>query len=287
MKIQSYSVIVGDRKCNAACPYCISQMTPDNGVLKKEKVNWRNFEIGCKYAKQSDISTILLTGKGEPTLYPDEITDYLTRLEKYEFPFMELQTNGLTLENQGLNQHMLDWYDKGLTTIALSVAHYDTKKNKKIYTPNGDYLNLTGVIDKLHDIGFSVRLSCMMMKDYIDTTDKLDALIDFARENEVEQLTVRNITKPADTTCKKVANFVEEHKLGQEQIEEMRDYLDFNGTRLMELVHGAIVYDYDDQNVCLSNCLTIDPKAERLRQLIFFPDGHLRYDWQYKGAVLI
>ena len=35
------------------------------------------------------------------------------------------------------------------------------------------------------------------------------------------------------------------------------------------------------------DCLTIDPSADDIRQLIFFPDGHLRYDWQYAGALLL
>jgi hypothetical protein len=52
-------------------------------------------------------------------------------------------------------------------------------------------------------------------------------------------------------------------------------------------MHGAIVYDYRGQNVCLTDALTIEPETDKIRQLIFFPDGHLRYDWQYKGAILI
>jgi hypothetical protein len=55
----------------------------------------------------------------------------------------------------------------------------------------------------------------------------------------------------------------------------------------MELVHGAIVYDLHGQNICLTNALTIEPRSDEIRQLIFFPDGHLRYDWQYKGAIIL
>ena len=68
---------------------------------------------------------------------------------------------------------------------------------------------------------------------------------------------------------------------------EMEDYLVTNGTKLLELPHGAIVYDVNGQNVCFSNCLTRTDNPENIRQLIFFPDGHLRYDWEYKGAILL
>ena len=64
-------------------------------------------------------------------------------------------------------------------------------------------------------------------------------------------------------------------------------YLEKEGDKLMTLDHGGVVYDLNGQNICLSDCLTIKSNTEDLRQLIFFPDGHLRYDWQYRGATLL
>ena len=45
MKIQTFSVVVGGKKCNANCPYCISKMTgQSNGCTdKEERINERNF----------------------------------------------------------------------------------------------------------------------------------------------------------------------------------------------------------------------------------------------------
>ena len=38
----------------------------------------------------------------------------------------------------------------------------------------------------------------------------------------------------------------------------------------MRLVHGAVIYDVNQQNVCLTDSLTIDQQKEEIRQLIFF-----------------
>jgi hypothetical protein len=84
-----------------------------------------------------------------------------------------------------------------------------------------------------------------------------------------------------------MATWYANHYLQYKQLEEMEMFLNYNGHKLMKLIHGGVVYDYEGQNVCLSNSLTIDPNTEELRQLIFFPDGHLRYDWQYEGAILL
>jgi hypothetical protein len=67
----------------------------------------------------------------------------------------------------------------------------------------------------------------------------------------------------------------------------MLNFLDEGGARLQVLPHGAVVFDYRGQNVCLTNCLTIQPEAEQIRQLIFFPSGTIAYDWQHKGATLL
>ena len=86
MKIQTYTVLVGSKACNASCPYCVSKMTPEQGVSKRlPKPNWRNFDIGCKFAKDSGVSTVLFTGKGEATLFPDQITEFLDHLQPYNF----------------------------------------------------------------------------------------------------------------------------------------------------------------------------------------------------------
>lgn len=290
MKIRTYTAIVGTRACNARCPYCVSRMTPDQCVsMKLSEPNWRNFEIGCNFARSSESSTVLLTGKGEPTLFPEQITAFLEHIKPYGFSFAELQTNGIVFlqQKEKYRKHLEEWYKLGLTTIALSIVHYRKEENKAIFQPDGQYMDVRELISYLHSLGFSVRLTCMMFAGGIDSVDEVKNLIVFAKENQVEQLTVREIDMPEKSEEETVADWVRNHRLPTGRVEEIRKFLDKEGKELMRLIHGAIVYDVDGQNICLSNCLTLDSSSEDLRQLIFFPDGHLRYDWQYPGAILL
>jgi len=291
MKIKTYSIIAGSEACNARCPYCVSGMTPNYDLgTKLPEVNWRNFDKGSQYAKDNGVSTVLITGKGEPTIFPEQITEYLRHLQPYNFPFIEIQTNGLFFEEkrEEYQKHLKEWYDLGMTTIAVSIAHYDSEKNREIFQPHKEQgMNLDDLVENLHNHGFSVRLSATMLKGYIDSIEEVKGLIDYAREHNVEQLTIRPVEKPKKSRNSCITDYVTEHKLESEQVEEIKEYLDTNGTELMRLQHGAIIYDVEDQNICLANCLTTDSKSDELRQLIFFPDGHLRYDWQYQGAVLL
>lgn len=284
MRIQTMSVVVGNKACNAKCPFCISKITPEQGKLvPDEDVNWRNFHIACKLADKAGVTTVLLTGKGEPTLHPELIGMYLRKLESYGFPFVELQTNGIALTERMLS----NWHSLGLTTICLSIVHPHGKKNHEIYQPgNEDYMDVEATIKKIHDAGLMVRLSCMLLQDYIDSVTKLKGLIEFCQINKVKQLTVRPIDAPPNADGDR-AKWVSQHTLPSFIVDEMQAYLKKNGTPILELSHGGIVYDVDDQNVCWATCITTNKSTEDMRQIIFFPSGVISYDWKYAGAILL
>ncbi|MBU1199871.1 MAG: radical SAM protein [Nanoarchaeota archaeon] len=291
MNIETLSIVAGTEACNARCPYCISKMTPKQGICTKEqKINFRNLHKGALLAKEKGATTVIITGKGEPVLFPEQITKYLDALEGFNFPFIELQTNGILLHEQKEKymSYLYEWYDKGMTTIIISIAHYEAEKNRQILVPHKkQYIDLVELIDMLHEIGFSVRLACMMVKGYVDCKEEIEKLIKFSKENMVEQLSIRNISKPEKSINKEIYDWTINNSLSKEQLEEITNYIKEKGALLLEFNYGGSVYDVDGQNVCLTNCLTLSNNPNQIRQLIFFPDGHLRYDWQYKGAILL
>src|ERR1035437_8041677 len=94
LKFETLSVLAGSTACNARCNFCISRMTPPNGITSKPILNTDNLEIACRLAEKCGVTTALITGKGEPTLCPPHIDTYLAYLQRY-FPIIELQTNGI------------------------------------------------------------------------------------------------------------------------------------------------------------------------------------------------
>ena len=291
MKFKTFSIVTGSEVCDAQCPFCVSKMTPENGLgMKEPEVNWRNFKVAAMLARQSGIDTAMITGKGEPTLFPHQISKYLDALKGFGFPFIELQTNGIRIaeKREKYDPFVREWYDKGLTIPSISIVHYDPEKNRQIYVPNKEkYIDLPKLIDYFHNVGLSVRLACVAVNGYIDGAGKLEKLIEFSKINKVEQLTVRPVNKPEETRNEGVYAWTKEHHLKPVQLEEIKRYLDHNGSILLELPHGGSVYDVNGQNVCLGNSLTRNPDPENIRQLIFFPDGHIRYDWEKEGAILL
>ena len=160
-------------------------------------------------------------------------------------------------------------------------------RNAEIFRPGKPY-DLWALIPKLHDFGFAVRLNCTLIKGYVDNLEGLRQLVDRSRAAKVEQITVREVTRPAASESPDVAEYVDQHSvtgLGRQFQAAFAE--DATAAKLLELPHGAIVYDWNGQNICLGNCLTETKNPEDIRQLIFFPDGHLRYSWQYEGAIIL
>lgn len=290
MKIQTFSIVAGTEACNARCPFCVSKMTVPNGVvLKPIPINFQRFEIACKLAEKWGATTAMLTGKGEPTLFPEQVQAYLGAMNG-RFPIVELQTNGLWLaeDNPKVNHFLTEWKKCGLEMIAISVVHYTPEKNRQIYTPyKKDYIDLVALINKLHKFGYSVRISTILTRGYIDSIAEVKNMIDFCKRHKVEQLKFNPVTVPTVSRDDEAADWTRTHVLSEWGLEKIKEHLRAKGTKLMELLHGGVIYDYEGQNVCMYNCLTRDASKEDIRQLIFFPDGHIRYDWEYAGAIIL
>lgn len=296
MKIGTFSIVAGTAVCNARCDFCVSKMTPPAGVeVALPEVNWRNFAKACRLAAAHNVTTILITGKGEPTLYPERITEYLEHIDsdpgfRAAFPIIELQTNAIPFGQRWsrYESHLRRWYDLGLTTIAISVVSHDPELNRQTYLPHLDsYPDLPATLARLHEIGFSTRLSVVMTRDVCDSVPAVLSLVDFARAHQVTQLTFRPVARPSRSQDEGAYHATGARMLSADSLRSIANYFELNAQKLMTLPHDAVVFDLDGQNVCLTDCLSIRPETDDLRQLIFFPDGHLRYDWQYEGAVLI
>jgi pyruvate-formate lyase-activating enzyme len=288
-KIQTASIVVGTAACNARCRFCIASMTPEQGISRgKPAINWERFSDFMEYAQAGEAETVMLTGKGEPTLFPDHITEYLRTIKDNEerlgfsFTAKELQTNALLIAGrpETFEPLLKEWSASGLDTAAISIVHYKPEENRKEYTPRKDaYIDLPTTIRTIKEADIRVRLTCTLLDGYIDCSDEIRELISFAREHAVDELTVRPVNKPEQSRDDAVSRFVEQRFLPADKLRDIASYLNEQGTELQRLPHGAVVYDVDGQNVCLTNCLT--PAQEgKLRQLISYPEGDITTDWQ-------
>lgn len=291
MKFKMFSVIVGSEACIASCPFCVSGEKPNKENLKDININWRNLKIAGNLANRSGIDTVMLTSRGEPTLFPEQISEYLEHLKEFKFPFVELQSNCIPIatNKEKYENYLKQWYELGLTTITISVVSHLPEVNKDVYMPSSEqYIDLPDLIKYLHGFGFSLRLTCVLCKGMTDTTKKINEFIKFAKENKVEQVTLRPVND--EFRRKSAAEWIKENRLTEEQKGNIKEWLDKNATKLLEIERIGTIYDMNGQNVCLSlplNKYTRDTNPENIRNLIFFQDGHIKYEWEMEGGILL
>lgn len=285
MKTHTFSVVVGDQRCNANCPFCIAQMTASD-FSEDVRFDDRKFDIACRIVEQmrEGLLTVMLTGQGEPLLFPKQIDRYMNTLMD-RFPRIELQTNG-TLVQKNL-ENLCRWRDKGLTLVCLSIAANGAEASNGIMGIKDNNYNFWHTAGMLQNIGLSVRLNCTMTLAGTHEPEDCENIILRANNAGILQTTFREVEMPQPVSCSKTAAWVAANKpMGAAR--RLHHYLALNGAvRLLELPHGGVVYDYKDQNTAIGNCLTGTTNPDDIRQIIFFPDGRVAYDWRYKGARLM
>lgn len=298
-RIFTFSAVVGTSACDASCPFCVSKTTGFKELPKRTNFNAMRLRKAARLAQMRGATTLLLTGKGEPTLYPDDITAYLQTVEQFNFPIIELQTNALQIGQIASSHkvrgplnfnHLMSWLSLGLNTIAISVVDVDMVNNAKVYSEQ--YINLATTVRYLHDIGYSVRLCVMMQKGMIDSPKRLSEVISWCREHAVEQLTVRPIRRPevGATGSQEYMSYIKQYGLEEEQVANIREWVKKAGKHILTIAfgaHAALVYDIEGQNICVSDCLTVDARTDDIRTLIYYPSGRITFDWQYEGAVIM
>jgi len=186
MKIRTLVILAGSEACNANCPFCVSKMLPANDIeIKEPEVNWRNFKIACGIAKDCGVIKCLITSRGEPLLFPAQISKYLHALNQSNFRIIEIQTNGILISKKStiFDTFLDEWYEAGLTTMAISVVSFEPELNRQIYLPHQrQYIDLPALIHRLHQKGLSVRLTCTLIKGFIDNPNDLGEFIRFAKK---------------------------------------------------------------------------------------------------------
>lgn len=251
-------------------------------------INEGKFNTACRVVEQArdGLVHVLLTGKGEPMLWPDMITAYLELLN-FRFPIIELQTNGTLIQQAIDSGEMARWQDLGLTRVCISMTHLDSHMSNKLMGIKDREYSYWYAAQLLRKNGLSVRLNLTMLRSGISDSPEIDELIRWCKVDQIDQLTIREVDTPDETIDPTVYRYTQQEKpIGAAN--RLHHWLMAAGAhKLLVLPHGGVVFDYGGQNVCISNCITSTTNPDDIRQLIFFPDGRLMYDWKYEGARLL
>jgi sulfatase maturation enzyme AslB (radical SAM superfamily) len=265
------SIPPADKLCDKNCPYCVSRMT---GYMKP---NWdlieRNVMKVQYLAKAAQVTSVLFTGKGEPTLNEEALYWLMGWFE--EMP-MELQTNGVKLSKDfAMLDHLaelhLDTLAVSVDDLATFVNYYELfARSKELDLVTRVTLNITNKLPK--DINF-------------------EWLVNLCKETYIDQLMLRNVVVPNNAVhspeTRKWINENVDTRMYPRLQDELKRACERDGMMLRILNFGSVVYDYKGVAVTYSDyCVQDNNNGKDIRSLIFMEDGHCYTSWNSKASIL-
>ena len=274
MRAQNLAISIPKTKdCDKNCPYCVSKMT---GFLKPNlDLFWKNIGKAKTLAKHSNITSVLITGKGEPMQEPDLVRSVLYIFR--EFP-TELQTNGKYLHKNP--EYVETLSDEGLNVLAISIDQPE------------EITEYAHLVKRAQAAGMLVRYT-------INLTNRFESrsfwhIFTMCKLAGIDQLSLREVTIPTDAIDTKESkaaqewinkhvntNFVKTIKVG------MKLNLEESGRFLMSLPYGAKLYDLEGISVTwFDYCVQDNNEGDDIRSLIYQEDGHLQTCWNSRASKL-
>ena len=273
MRAQNLAISIppGQRICDKHCEYCVSKMT---GYLRTNRaLMQKNLPKVKELAHVGQVTSVLLTGKGEPTMSQD---DLFWMLNEFRHLPTELQTNGKNLSKN--HAYLTDLAHVGLNTLAVSIDMVEIFKG---------YRNLFA---RAKDLGMITRVT-LNITNKIQPDITFKDLIFYCCDNSVDQLMLRNVVVPSNVSSdSQEARWIQEnvdpgmyHRLQK----ELRKSCEEEGMMIRRLNFGSVVYDYQGVSVTYSDyCVQDDNDGKDIRSLIFMEDGHCYTSWNSQASIL-
>lgn len=271
MRAQNLTISIPYKGCDKrpSCPYCVSAIT--GGVESNVGLMHRNMMKVKTLATAAQVSSVLLTGKGEPFLNFYEVLNFSYFFR--DFP-LEIQTNGIWL-GKHLGKEFEELYQNGMNVIAISVDNPALQ---------GD--SVKAISEAAHKLGMVVRVT-FNVTNALGRFGTSDGLLGLCKKWSVDQMTLRNIVSPNNVKETKQTKWIEKN-IDPEKYENLKNSLSGGAWPLIRtLQFGTPVYNRDGIAVSFSDyCIQDGNNNEDIRSLIYLEDGHMYTSWNSKASIL-
>lgn len=281
-KIYSVSVVTGKDKCNANCSFCAGKyLRPDARFLSPMYL--KNLEAALKLCARYGGWSLSLTGSGEPTCSPDELTEVLEVYAKCAsegayFPNVNLFTNGILFGDSFFcDQYLPRWRELGLNNIAVSVHSPIEEEQAKVYGINR-YPLFESIKKNCEKHGLGVRATLLLNKSLVNDATQYEWAITELIKMGYDNITSWAICNPDGSRCDATPSFLD--------LASIRYWLWRNAKMCHGHSWGGGVYDYHGNILRITDYVTKhDPHKNYVRQLVVFQDGTVAYSWIREGAL--
>ena len=237
------------------------------------KSDWELFKININKVKRmaniAGVTSVSITGKGEPTLNLEAVLFVCNELKDYP---IEIQTNGLKLLESPILIDKL--CNMGVDIFAISMDQII------------DFEKLKPVIERIKKLNRTVRVT-LNITDNLPNPDSVGFrdYINYCKKYGIDQFSLRQITVANYTEPSSTHKWIEDHASNGyydkliEQFEKIQ-HDSYKYQFLGKLSYGAKLFDVDGISFTYFDyCIQDSNNGEDIRSLIYMEDGHVYTNW--------
>lgn len=288
MKIQSLSIAV-PAKCGNNCKFCVAHISGGKYTNQIENnirfhdVYFKDYIDKMNFARNNGCTSLILTGDGEPLLNRNFLKEFSHCNKQMINPFeqVELQTSGMLLDDEYLRFLR---NTVGVKVISLSVSSLDSLKNKEYNQPKSEKfeVDIDRLCSEIKRYDFTLRLSLNLTDSFEDMTPK--DILNRCEELSANQIIFRKLYSSDKNT--EQDKWIDTHKLDENKLNDIVQYVKQNGIALNKLPYGAIRYAIQDMSTVIDTDCMNQELSDDLKYIILREDCKLYSHWEHKGSII-
>ena len=227
--LDGLAIFLESFKCDKNCPYCIAK---DNVKFVNKDENFDKLEETLERLQQSGyrFSKFILSGNGEPSLYPLETIKYITScVLKYKdmFDVIRFYTSG----NLFFDDEKFNYVNENFDQINIMINSFDHKKDMLITRYNKNIWE-TGNFKKAKFIKLDISLT-----DNLDTKHLIEDIMQITQKHKnIHKVKLKSL-KYTDTEKTQQSKWIKEHNLDILQREKILNKLKTNFKQQTECMY--------------------------------------------------
>lgn len=294
MNIQSFSVVVPNKKCINNCPFCVSRMVKSDSYPNLMDISNPHYDINVeeylkrmRFVADNGCQTMILTGTSEPQQNRQFLATLALLHRQIGSPFtnIEMQCTGILLNrNRDYLRFLRNFV--GVNTVALSISSFDDIENNDLLghrLPIEKCVNLGGLCALLKEYDFNVRC-CFNLSKLWEKWKPEEVLKRAKIDFNADQVTFRKLYSSNSSSSQ--SKWIQENQIGLKWTHDLKSVLDSApligttsyGTQIREVNGMSVIYDTD--------CMGKNPTSDAIKYLILRPNCKLYSSWDSSASLI-
>lgn len=290
--------IYSAQTCNARCAFCVEELRPSSRGIELSQQKQTEPDDERYFSRLEEVlsqlkllnPSVSMTG-GEISKDP-RLPRILRLLEAHGARKRTLTTNGSGLLDIRESKRVVEWIaETGVSFLNISIAHFDLEQNQRLmrYKQGPQFKDLIEIVKICRQNGVRVRLSCVLLKDEVDTLPRMRSYLEFAASLGVDNVIFRQLMKTDPNAH--LSNYVVKY-CDQKRV-DLRPLLESlhaaNGFSWQKQIVGYYYYvevwRFNDIDVVFEEADLAQLEKTKLQnniihELIFHPNARLASTWQ-------